>query len=163
QFHTGDLVNQVFEFMRSSGCDPAMIELEITESMLLGDGDHIQDTLQHLSSMGIMLALDDFGTGYSNLAYLQKYPLDMLKIDKIFLADQKRSMLIGTILNMAKVLGLSVIAEGVENSAQAEWLIAKGCDHLQGFYFSVPLNATDATQYLLDHSAGQVILSRVAA
>jgi diguanylate cyclase (GGDEF)-like protein len=163
QFQTGDLVNQVAESMRSSGCDPQMIELEITESMLLGDGDHIQNTLQHLSSMGIMLALDDFGTGFSNLAYLQKYPLDMLKIDKIFLADQKRSMLLETILNMGKVLGLSVVAEGVETSKQADWLIRKGCDYLQGFYYSRPLTAADTTQYLLDHGTGQLKLSRSAA
>lgn len=163
QFQMGDLVNQVSESMRATGCDPALIELEITESMLLGDGDHIQDTLQHLSSMGIMLALDDFGTGFSNLAYLQKYPLDVLKIDKIFLADQKRSMLMGTILNIGKVLGLRVVAEGVENSAQAEWLIGKGCDYLQGFYYSMPLTAADATQYLLDHGAGREKLTRSAA
>lgn len=163
QFHTGDLVNQVSESMRSTGCDPEMIELEITESMLLGDGDHIQDTLQHLSSMGIKLSLDDFGTGFSNLAYLQKYPLDVLKIDRIFLADQKRSMLMGTILNMGKVLGLTVVAEGVENAVQADWLIGKGCDQLQGFYFSMPLTAADATQYLLDHSTGQVEHARSAA
>lgn len=163
QFHTGDLVNQVSKSMQATQCDPEMIELEITESMLLGDGDHIQDTLQHLSSMGIKLALDDFGTGFSNLAYLQKYPLDVLKIDRIFLADQKRSMLMGTILNMGKVLGLSVVAEGVENVTQAEWLISKGCDHLQGFYYSMPLAADDATQYLLDHGIGQVTQSRSAA
>lgn len=163
QFHTGDLVNQVSKSVRSTGCDPKMIELEITESMLLGDGDHIQDTLQHLSSLGIKLALDDFGTGFSNLAYLQKYPLDVLKIDKIFLADQKRSMLMETILKMGQVLGLSVVAEGVENSTQAEWLIAKGCDHIQGFYYSLPLTAADATQYLLDHGTEQVKLTRSAA
>ena len=163
QFHTGDLVNQVSESMRATGCDPEMIELEITESMLLGDGDHIQDTLQHLSSMGIKLSLDDFGTGFSNLAYLQKYPLDVLKIDRIFLADQKRSMLMGTILNMGKVLGLSVVAEGVENAVQADWLISKGCDQLQGFYFSTPLPVAEATQYLLDHGTEQVRHTRSAA
>jgi EAL domain-containing protein (putative c-di-GMP-specific phosphodiesterase class I) len=163
QFHTGDLVNQVSESMRATGCDPEMIELEITESMLLGDGDHIQETLQQLSSMGIMLALDDFGTGFSNLAYLQKYPLDVLKIDRIFLADQKRSMLMETILNIGTVLGLRVVAEGVENPVQAEWLISKGCDYLQGFHYSMPLTAADATQYLLDHGTGQVIHTRTAA
>lgn len=150
QFHNGDLVEHVSEALKVSGCEPDMVELEITESMLLGDTDQIQATLQQLSSMGIMLALDDFGTGFSNLAYLQKYPLDVLKIDRIFLADQKRSMLMGTILNMGKVLGLTVVAEGVENSVQADWLISRGCDQLQGFYFSKPLPVEEITLYLMD-------------
>lgn len=163
QFHTGDLVKQVSDSMQASGCEPEAIELEITESMLLGDNNFIQNTLQRLSSMGIRLALDDFGTGFSNLAYLQKYPLDVLKIDKIFLADQKRSMLMDTILNMGKVLGLRVVAEGVENAKQAEWLIDKGCDYIQGYYYSRPLTAADATQYLLEHNAGDSKLGRSAA
>ena len=150
QFHNGDLVEHVSGALKASGCEPDMVELEITESMLLGDTDQIQATLQQLSSMGIMLALDDFGTGFSNLAYLQKYPLDVLKIDRIFLADQKRSMLMGTILNMGKVLGLTVVAEGVENSVQADWLISRGCDQLQGFYFSKPLPVEEITLYLMD-------------
>ena len=163
QFHNGDLIDHVSEAMSKTGCDPEMIELEITESMLLGDTDQIQDTLQQLSRMGIMLALDDFGTGFSNLAYLQKYPLDVLKIDRIFLADQKRSMLMGTILNMGKVLGLTVVAEGVENSVQADWLIARGCDQLQGYYFSKPLPVDDTTQYLMDNKSGRLDDERSAA
>lgn len=163
QFHNGDLVAHVSEAIKTSGCDSDMIELEITESMLLGDTDQIQDTLQQLSSMGIMLALDDFGTGFSNLAYLQKYPLDVLKIDRIFLADQKRSMLMGTILNMGKVLGLTVVAEGVENSVQAEWLISRGCDQLQGYYFSKPLPVEQVTQYLIDKGMKNEDVARSAA
>ncbi|MFK8077799.1 MAG: putative bifunctional diguanylate cyclase/phosphodiesterase [Granulosicoccus sp.] len=150
QFHNGDLVEHVSGALKVSGCDPDRVELEITESMLLGDTDQIQATLQQLSSMGITLALDDFGTGFSNLAYLQKYPLDVMKIDRIFLADQKRSMLMGTILNIGKVLGLTVVAEGVENSVQADWLISRGCDQLQGFYFSKPLPVEEITLYLMD-------------
>lgn len=163
QFHNGDLVEHVSEAIKISGCDAEMVELEITESMLLGDTDQIQDTLQQLSTMGIMLALDDFGTGFSNLAYLQKYPLDVLKIDRIFLADQKRSMLMGTILNMGKVLGLTVVAEGVENSVQAEWLISRGCDQLQGFYFCKPCPVEEITQYLIDKGVQDSEEARSAA
>ncbi len=153
QFKATDLVSNVSEALIRHCCDPVMVELEITESMLLGDTDHVHETLHQLSTMGIKLALDDFGTGYSNLAYLQRYPLDTLKIDKAFLADQKRSMLMGTILNMGKVLGLQVVAEGVETAAQADWLIARGCDYLQGFHFSKPLPVAQATEFFEQNSA----------
>lgn len=154
QFNADDLMMNVSECLVRNSCDPAMIELEITESMLLGDADTIHQTLQQLSAMGIKLTLDDFGTGFSNLAYLQKYPLDILKIDRAFLADQKRSMLMETILNMGKVLGLKVVAEGVETPAQVRWLTEHGCDQMQGFYFSEALPAEQATQYLQLHGNG---------
>lgn len=154
QFNADDLLMRVSEALTRTHCDPAKIELEITESMLLGDANKVHETLQQLSAMGIRLALDDFGTGYSNLAYLQDYPLDTLKIDKVFLAGQKHSMLMGTILNMGKVLGLNIVAEGVETAAQADWLIERGCDQLQGYYFSKPLPAEDATQFLLEKQSG---------
>jgi diguanylate cyclase (GGDEF)-like protein len=151
QFSANDLLANVSDALSQTGCDPHMIELEITESMLIGEPDTVHSVLQQLSSMGIRLALDDFGTGYSNLAYLQKYPLDCLKIDRIFLAEQRRSMLLGTILNIGKVLGVEVVAEGVETATQADWLIARGCDHMQGFYFSKPMPVTETTRYLVDN------------
>ncbi|NND89849.1 MAG: EAL domain-containing protein [Granulosicoccus sp.] len=153
QFYADDLLLNVSECLLRNGCDPARIELELTESMLLGDAEAVHQTLHQLSSMGIKLALDDFGTGFSNLAYLQKYPLDILKIDRAFLADQTRSMLMGTILEMGKVLGLCVVAEGVETAAQVDWLIGRGCDQMQGYYFSRPLPAADATRYLVEKLA----------
>lgn len=153
QFGANDLLSNVSEALGLTDCNPHMIELEITESMLIGEPDAVHATLQQLSAMGIRLALDDFGTGYSNLAYLQKYPLDTLKIDKVFLAERKRSMLMGTILGMGKVLGLNVVAEGVETATQADWLIARGCDQMQGFYFSKPMPVTAATDYLMMNGA----------
>ncbi len=154
QFNNDDLMMNVSECLVRNSCDPAMIELEITESMLLGDADKIHLTLQQLSAMGIQLTLDDFGTGFSNLAYLQKYPLDILKIDRAFLVDQKRSMLMETILRMGKVLGLKVVAEGVEVRSQVDWLTAHGCDQMQGFYFSEALPVAQATRYLESHCGG---------
>lgn len=150
QFGAENLVRTITEILQQTGCTPAMVQLEITESMLLGDVDKVNLTLTQLSAMGIRLALDDFGTGYSNLAYLQQYPLDILKIDRAFLADQKRSMLMETILAMGKVLGLTIVAEGVETASQADWLIAHGCDQMQGFYFSRPLPVSAATEFLYD-------------
>lgn len=153
QFQDDDLVMTVSETLLRTRVDPAMIELEITETMLLGSADDVIETLQQLSSMGIRLALDDFGTGYSNLAYLQRYPLDTLKIDRIFLADPRHSLMMQTILEMGRVLGLTVVAEGVESASQVKWLTANGCDLLQGFYFSQPLPVDLATRYLEEHGA----------
>lgn len=153
QFSDNDLLADVSNAIETTGCQPHMIELEITESMLIGEPDAVFETLQKLSAMGIKLALDDFGTGYSNLAYLQRYPLDCLKIDKVFLADKKRSMLLSTILNMAKVLGLEVVAEGVETSRQADWLTAHSCDLMQGFFFCKPLPVDAITDYLKNQGA----------
>jgi len=153
QFTANDLLANVSDALKSTGCDPHMIELEITESMLVGEPDAVHSTLQQLSSMGVRLALDDFGTGYSTLAYLQNYPLDCLKIDRVFLSDRKRSMLMGTILNMGRVLGLEIVAEGVETASQADWLIENDCDLMQGFYFSKPQPVSVITPYLLDNGA----------
>lgn len=162
QFNADDLMMNVSECLVRNSCDPAMIELEITESMLLGDADTVHQTLQQLSAMGIKLTLDDFGTGFSNLAYLQRYPLDILKIDRAFLADQKRSMLMGTILDMGKVLGLKIVAEGVETPAQVKWLTEHGCDQMQGYYFSEPLPVKQATSYLESNLGGSARDSRAA-
>ncbi|MFK7890600.1 MAG: putative bifunctional diguanylate cyclase/phosphodiesterase [Granulosicoccus sp.] len=152
QFSANDLLADVSNALALTRCNPRMIELEITESLLIGEPDAVFSTLQQLSAIGIRLALDDFGTGYSNLAYLQQYPLDCLKIDKIFLADQKRSMLVATILEMGKALGLELVAEGVETVAQAKWLASSQCDHMQGFYFSKPLPVKEATDYIIANS-----------
>ncbi|ASJ72966.1 putative bifunctional diguanylate cyclase/phosphodiesterase [Granulosicoccus antarcticus] len=162
QFNADDLMMNVSEMLVKHGCDPAMIELEITESMLLGNADKVNQTLHQLSAMGIKLALDDFGTGYSNLAYLQKYPLDILKIDRAFLGDQTRSMLMGTILDMGRVLGLKVVAEGVETKAQVNWLVENGCDQMQGFYYSQPLPVAGITDYLISYCTPDALKHKAA-
>lgn len=162
QFTANDLLANVSDALKRTGCDPHMIELEITESMLVGEPDAVHSTLQQLSSMGVRLALDDFGTGYSNLAYLQNFPLDCLKIDRVFLSDRKRSMLMSTILNMGHVLGLEIVAEGVETASQADWLIEHDCDLMQGFYFSKPQPVSIITPYLLDNGAPTSVVSAAA-
>lgn len=163
QFSANDLLANVSDALAETGCNPSMIELEITESILVGEPDIVFATLSHLSSMGIKLALDDFGTGYSNLAQLQRYPLSCLKIDKAFLANRDLSLLMRTILDMGRVLGLEVVAEGVETRSQVEWLTANGCDLMQGFYFSRPQPEDKITPYLFDNGAPrQPFMSRVA-
>ena len=148
QFNAGSLIDIVTNSIESSGCNSDKIELEITESMLLGDANIVFETLNTLTDNGVHLAIDDFGTGYSNLAYLQKYPLSVLKIDRAFLANMKQTAILEMILRTGKVLGLTVVAEGVETIDQINWLKKHECDELQGFFFSKPLPVEQATEFM---------------
>lgn len=150
QFQSEGLVDEITNALDISGCDPSKIELEITESMLLGDSNLVNSTLARITEMGIGLALDDFGKGYSNLAYLKKYPLNRLKIDRSFVSDTHHRNLLEMIINIGKTLNLIVVAEGVESPEEIEWLRQHFCDELQGFYFSKPVPVDDATAYLMD-------------
>ncbi len=148
QFESNQLDIDIIDALKLHDCDPKMIELEVTESLLADDPDGAYELLQRISALGMRLTLDDFGTGYSNLAYLQNYPLDSMKIDRLFLSDSKHSILLRTILNMGKTLGLDIVAEGVETAAQVDWLLKQGCDQMQGFYFSKPKPVREITRYL---------------
>lgn len=130
------------------GLDPACINVEITEGVLLNLSDDVQMQLDTLSAAGVDLAIDDFGTGYSSMSYLKRrLDIDYLKIDKSFIAglgtDATSTTITETIIVMAHKLGLKVIAEGVESAVQRDWLVKHGCDFAQGFLFSYPLPARD--------------------
>ena len=129
--------------MQETGFDPACLELELTEGVVIAEDAGAVQTLGSLKALGLHLAIDDFGTGYSALSRLRALPFDTLKVDKIFvdeLADSNQeSTLAESILDMARVLGLKVVAEGVETSAQAEFLRRRGCDFAQGYLFSRPV------------------------
>jgi diguanylate cyclase (GGDEF)-like protein len=123
-----------------TGCDPGQISLEITESVLLGDIPHAFDTLTALKKAGYRIVIDDFGTGYSNLAYLHNYPIDGIKIDRMFMADiENGGAITKLILSLATALGASVVAEGVETGRQRSWLTENGCNRYQGFLYSRPV------------------------
>ena len=145
QFRNGDIVATVKEALKISGLDPARLELEVTEGVWIQNSDAVLEQLAHLRAMGISIALDDFGTGYSSLAYLWKFPFDVVKIDRSFVAamtiDPKADAIVKTIIAMGKTLFLTVTAEGVETSAQAQTLSAAGCDQVQGYLFGRPLSA----------------------
>ncbi len=132
--------------VRAAGVDPSLIELEITETVLIPSFDEAVIQLTNLRDMGFRVALDDFGQGYSSLSYLKALPLDTLKIDKAFMDGD--AALLGTIVRMGRLLGLRVVAEGVESVEQLGPLIENGCDLVQGYYFSLPMEAERARIFL---------------
>ena len=152
EFRRGDFAAVVRDALRATGCTPEFVELEITESMLMADSDTVQSILASLTALGVKLSIDDFGSGYSNLGYLQRFPLDSLKIDRTFLSDGEISPVIELIIGIGKTLGLIVVAEGVETVAQSDFLRAHDCDQLQGFLFSKPMQKQQATQFLQAHA-----------
>jgi diguanylate cyclase (GGDEF)-like protein len=135
----------VREIIRETGVNPHQVELEITESALIDGGDLPGEILGALKDLGVRLVLDDFGTGYSSLSYLKRFPIDAIKIDRGFIAglgtDRGDTAIVAAVINMARALGISVIAEGVENEAQAAALRTLGCDFAQGFHYSPPVPA----------------------
>ena len=145
----------------SLGCAPEMLEFEITEGVLLAQTATTLGTLETLRELGVRLAIDDFGTGYSSLSYLKRYAIHTLKIDRSFVrdvpADGDDNAITVAIIGMAQSLRLAVIAEGVENQAQRDFLSARGCPLMQGFWFSHPLPAEDMTSLL---QGEQCILKR---
>ncbi|QEL56152.1 EAL domain-containing protein [Chromobacterium paludis] len=150
QFVDPALSDMVEQVLRDSGCQPEKLELEITESVLLGDDEQTMATLQSLCSLGVRIAVDDFGTGYSNLAYLQRYPLTSLKIDRSFVADlERRPAIAEMITTLCRMMGLNMVAEGVETPQQLRWLAERGCQEYQGFLCSPALPANLFAQLIL--------------
>jgi EAL domain-containing protein (putative c-di-GMP-specific phosphodiesterase class I) len=147
------MVNLVKEILNESQLGPENFEIEITESILLNNSSEIVDSLKTLQSMGIAISIDDFGTGYSSLNYLKNLPIDILKIDKSFIQDihedYANSEIPEAIINLARSLHLNVIAEGVEEEFQKEFLLSKNCVQMQGYLFSKPLNKEEFEQFLL--------------
>jgi len=151
QFRHQDMVSVVAKALAASGLAPGDLALEITESILLEE-QSVVNTLYELDAMGVEISIDDFGTGYSSLSYLKRLPIDTLKIDRSFVQnipnDADDVAIAQAILAMASSLGMRVIAEGVESVEQAVFLRDKGCDAMQGFYFSKPLAANELTLLL---------------
>ena len=153
QFHDRGLVGAVRAILAETGLGPERLELELTESVIMRDVADATARLRELSALGISLAVDDFGTGYSSLAYLKRFPIRSLKIDRSFVGDIDRdansAAIAAAIVALAQKLGLKVVAEGVETEAQADLLRAYGCDELQGWLFGRPLAADALLERLL--------------
>ncbi|MCC5855936.1 MAG: EAL domain-containing protein [Idiomarina sp.] len=161
QFNQPDLVARIQAILHETGLAPTALELEITEGMVMTDPEKAIRIMTELQRIGIHLALDDFGTGYSSLAYLKRFPIHCLKIDKAFIDDIHQSArernMVASIISMAHNLGLSVVAEGVEHAEQLTVLSTLRCESIQGFYFSRPLNGAQLEEFSSEHSAAIIL------
>ena len=140
---TSDFSDNIDAALKASALPPRLLELEITERVLIEDEKAVASVIEALKARGIGFALDDFGTGYSALSYLHRFPLDTLKIDRGFICaleqSPSRQALVKAIVAMAKALAMKTVAEGVETGAQAALLREAGCTHMQGYLYSKPL------------------------
>jgi EAL domain-containing protein (putative c-di-GMP-specific phosphodiesterase class I) len=154
QLQHPDFIEHVDDALERSALPPHLLTLELTESVLVAAGDRVEHQLEALKSRGIKLALDDFGTGYASLAYLQRLPVDIVKIDRSFTArvdsgNDELALLRG-IVGLGKALGLRLVAEGIERAAQQTIVEDLGCDGAQGFRFGRPQPAAAATEAVED-------------
>jgi EAL domain-containing protein (putative c-di-GMP-specific phosphodiesterase class I) len=156
QFHQPDFVKLVRQVLNKTGASPNRLKFELTESVVLDDIDDTIAKMHELKQLGVQLSMDDFGTGYSSLSYLTQLPLDQLKIDQSFVhnidAKHTDSVIVQTIIGMGNILGLEVIAEGVETEVQRQFLIRAGCTRYQGYLFSSPVTPEEFENVLLDPS-----------
>ncbi|MBK1679732.1 EAL and GGDEF domain-containing protein [Rhodocyclus tenuis] len=152
QFRRGDPVALIKRALAASGLPGELLELEITESMLISEADEVLGMLQRLKALGVRLAIDDFGTGYSSLSYLQRFPIDKLKIDQSFVRHIARNnddaAIVDTIVQLGRILKLTTIAEGVEELQHASFLRAAGCNEAQGYLFGKPMPAAQFAELL---------------
>src|SRR5262249_55203910 len=144
-------IEELIRVIESSGLPRGSLELEITEGILCEDAEETVKIIESLKSAGARVCIDDFGTGYSSLSYLKQFPIDTLKIDRSFVNDIKpgsEALLTLAIVNLAHSMKIDLVAEGVETSAQRDFLLRKGCPVMQGYFFSRPMQAEDVTRML---------------
>jgi diguanylate cyclase len=156
QFRHPKFLDMVNSALLDSGADPALIELEITESVAMLEADYMVSMIDRLKARGVQIAVDDFGTGFSSLSYLQRLKVDRLKIDRSFVLQMSRAdahSIAGMVIDLGKHLGLTVIAEGVEDAEQAARLIELGCPEAQGYHYARPMEAEQLIEWLRQHQA----------
>jgi diguanylate cyclase (GGDEF)-like protein/PAS domain S-box-containing protein len=157
QFADPDLLNDLDRVLEETGMDPALLELEITEGMVMGNIDQAVRQLKAIKERGVRLAIDDFGTGYSSLSQIKRFPIDTLKVDRSFIRDlvndSEDRAITQAIISMGKTLSLSVVAEGVETREQQVFLRSNACDQMQGYYFSRPIVPEQFADLLRRHVA----------
>ncbi len=154
QLKETDFIYRTLSTIRRYGINPNLIELEITETILIEALDESFNILKQLREAGITISIDDFGTGYSSLSYLTRLPVDTLKIDRSFVSGPQRSKaVLEMIVSMAKTLQLKTVAEGVETQGQRNWLTYEGCDYLQGYLFSTPVSAAEFEDLFLQQTS----------
>jgi diguanylate cyclase (GGDEF)-like protein len=159
QLMSPDFVATVAAVLADTHTEPKLVTLEVTESIFVQDSERALVVLNELKHLGLRLALDDFGTGYSSLSYLNRFPIDIVKIDQSFVAGIEHHpsshAIVLAVIELAHILGMTVVAEGVESAEQHRWLQALGCDYCQGFYFARPMSADDLDTLMEHLPAGQ--------
>jgi EAL domain-containing protein (putative c-di-GMP-specific phosphodiesterase class I) len=159
QFRSGILLESICSSLESSGLPAELLELEITENLLLQNSEEPLTILQALHHQGIRLALDDFGTGYSSLSYLRRFPLQVLKIDRSFISglytEQSSKVLVDAIIAMAHSLDLEVVAEGVEHEYELDFLRQREVNIVQGYFLSPPLPVEKFRKLLIENTSNQ--------
>jgi diguanylate cyclase (GGDEF)-like protein len=154
QFHEPDLPKQLAAILKATGMPPSLLELEITESMVMRDPERAVGIMEALTDMGLKLAIDDFGTGHSSLGYLKRFPIDQLKVDRTFVRDLPHNSddvaITRAVIAMAHSLKMSVVAEGVEHQAQYDLLRDEGCDEFQGYFCRPPLEEAELMRFLAE-------------
>nr|WP_086940455.1 EAL domain-containing protein [Thaumasiovibrio occultus] len=159
QFGNPDLIKNVTYLLRQEQVDPNDITFELTESAVMSDSDHAIQMLNAIKALGIALSIDDFGTGYSSLAYLTRFPLDELKIDRAFIKDidthPKQATLVESIIHLGKSLDMQIVAEGIETQEQAQLISNLQCHAIQGFHFYKPMPKDEFETVLQEHILGQ--------
>lgn len=166
QFRDRDFVDYVKYIVDLHGIPPSLLELEVTESVVMDEPEIVIQALDKLKKFGILIAIDDFGTGFSSMSYIQKLPLDRLKIDRSFVKDidtNKSAFIAQAIVNLGKQLGLTTIAEGVENRAQASQMLKLGTDEAQGYLFAKPMPFPELKTFLMDNAANKQSLAKVVS
>jgi EAL domain-containing protein (putative c-di-GMP-specific phosphodiesterase class I) len=152
QLESDELLGHVSEALAETQLDPGALTIEVTETALMRDPDAAARRLSAIAELGVRIAIDDFGTGYSSLAHLQKFPIDLLKIDQSFVTQMagnpEGATLIETLVQLGKSLSIETLAEGIEETGQLQQLIEHDCDSGQGFLFARPLDAEAATDFL---------------
>lgn len=152
QLMSRNFVATVEKALSQSGMDPYSLVLEMTETIFIQDGEQATAALREISALGVRIALDDFGTGFSSLSYLHRLPIDLVKIDREFIADIGQAStggaIVAAVTHLAHVLGLAVVAEGVETAAQRDEITAIGCDFAQGYFFARPMSAASISEWL---------------
>jgi len=161
-----DLVRNVQQIIERTGIAAHHLELELTESVVMGQPDHAITTMRQLKTLGVQLAIDDFGTGYSSLSYLHQFPMDTLKVDRSFVsamhANAKHVEIVRTIIALSQNLAMSVIAEGIETTEQAAALREMGCGYGQGYHFARPLDASKMLAWVQERGDSRLNYHRVA-
>ena len=150
-FHRTDPVATVARALMSAGSSPSSLGIEITESVFMSSTSRVGAAVADLKALGVGIAIDDFGTGFSSLGYLKRFPIDVLKIDSSFvggIGTEPETSLVTACLALARSLGITTVAEGVESARHRDWLVEAGCAHAQGYYFSAPLDPDDAGRFL---------------